>query len=182
MEIFVWDHILCKNYVIAKLFCFREMLRATCKDALRESLLAYLLGKSEGRSKIKSRANAVTITAFFLFWPNHLCNFNELKTSIDGSSLDFDEKAELTEKFLQLKDSWMEKIEETLRFLAESFGKQDSAENQGTSSQADEVYVCGVKLSADLPTGHVMNIDDELVWYRNLSIQEFASCKFKSFP
>ena len=154
------------------------MIRESCKTALRESLLSYLLGKVEGRSIIKSRANAVTIAGFFLFWPNHLMSFHELKRAIGGSSLNLDQKVELTTKFDDIKYSWITKVEETLRFIAETFEDDSEDEPEGTSSQAEaDVYVCGVKLSADLPTGQKLSIEDELQRYRSLSIQEFSSCE-----
>ena len=153
------------------------MMDKACKNALRNSLTAYLMGKTDGRSRIKSRANGLNLCAYYLWWPHHTMSFEATIRKIDASRLEKQEKDDLKLSFTEIKTLWKTEIEKTLISVAESFETETDAISE--SQENAEVEFEGLVLPSDLPQGSRMNISDELLRYRQLSQNEFLACKIK---
>ena len=166
-----------KNFLrILKSSFFSEMLDFACKNALRQSLMTYLIGQTSGRSRIQSRANGLNLSAFFLYWPNHTLSFEDLEKKIDESCLLNYQKNELKDSFSSIRDSWKTEIYKTIKSIAKNYEDQDEP---GPSSSQNEapIVICGRIISSDLPKGARLNVEDELNRYTRITASEFASCK-----
>ena len=152
------------------------MLDHASKNALRSSLMTYLLGKTSGRSRIQSRANGLNLSAYYLYWPNHTLSFELVEKKIDASSIDIQLKNDLKEKFQAVKGLWKTEIETTITSIARSFEKS-SNETDGDSQSTEPTIIEGLVLPSDLPKGSKMNVADELIRYRQISKGEFLTCK-----
>ena len=120
---------------------------------LRTTTCEYLLGTNS----IKARANAITISAYFLYFPNCSFEFHKLKMELNSSSIPQNQKELLTEKLRKSADEWPVITKNFIKELDVSVNDQ---------SQEDEQFD-GDLLPPGLRTLNASNgIEEELIKYR----------------
>ena len=150
---------------------FSEVYEQAVFSALRKSASNYLFG----HNRKKSRANGLNTAAYWLFWPNITLSMEILRSEIEKSTISGLEKAKLINEFNRIRFEWPPMIEQTLKSVAN--GLQDLKEQQPTTSDSQPLTVAGIRLSSDLPSGDVQGLDQEILRYRSLTLQEFTTCK-----
>ena len=130
---------------------------------LRTTTCEYLLGTNS----IKARANAITISAYFLYFPNCQFEFHKLKIKLNSRSIPQNQKELLTEK---VRNEWP--------VIAKNFIKELDV-SMNSQSQEDAQFD-GDLLPTGLRTLNASNgIEEELIKYR--AFLGYQNHKFEYF-
>lgn len=120
-----------------------------------------------GGNRIKSRANDLAITAYYLDFPQHRLNFHKLRKVIKSSEITDDEKKTLEKLLTDAKDDWKTRIVNTIKKIHNGFGTDVEVPINDTAEEDTADF------DPELATGSSGSIQSEIEKYQQITLDEY---------